>query len=125
MQEKQLNIFVIPKKVEGYAESSLAQDTIVEEADIVIYEPVEGETINVLLWERYPDYDMIFGVPDKTSKRYEKEMGFFTVRRVGHISYTGHYFDLLESEAMVEGFKKILELSKTHSPHLWETSMKI
>ncbi len=116
-------ITFIPRKVEPYEEGKLEHDTVTRETDLLVYEPVDGETIRVILWERYPDYDMIFGVPDKTNPRYEKELGFFTVRRVGHLSYSGHYFDLKESEAMVEGFQRLLNFSKGHSEHLWKKSV--
>lgn len=115
-----VGIYLIPPKVEQYQEGQQEHDVLISEADLLFYEPVKGETVRVLLWERYPNYDIIFGVPDKTSPKHEKEVGFFTVRRVGHLAYTGHYFDIKESQAMVEGFQRILDLSQTNSPHLWK-----
>lgn len=108
--------YVIPTSPIGYPEGS-EQPPI--EASEVIYYPREGEMVHVLLWERYPDYDFIFGVPSKDSPRYEKEIAFFQFRRVGDTVHYGHYFDVLESEAMARGFARILEVSKKHSPHLY------
>lgn len=89
------------------------------DADEIIYEPVTGEMVHVLLWVQYPDYDMIFGVPFKDSPRYEKETAFWCIRRNERQTH-GHYLDVMEVEAMLNGFAKIQATSRTHSPHLWE-----
>lgn len=110
--------YTIPTSPIGYEEGGVPP---VIDADEFVYYPREGEMVHVLLWERYPDYDFIFGVPEKESPRYEKEIAFFQFRRVGEKVHYGHYFDVLESEAMVRGFQKILDVSRKHSPHLYAT----
>lgn len=110
---------LIPRKVAPYKEGELAHDVVLDERPELFYEPNDGELVRVILWERYPSYDIIFGYPDTTSPRHEHEIGFFTVRREGEAAHTGHYFDIKESQAIVEGFTRMLEISKTHSAHLW------
>lgn len=89
------------------------------------YEPTDGEMVEVLVWERYPDYDIIFGVPARSSKRFERELVFFTIRRVTENGvHRGQYFDVKESEAMKRALDKALEFSHAHSPHLWKESAK-
>lgn len=113
------NPYYIPK-VEPYQEGILGQEVIIEKSQEIMYRTAEGEDVHILLWERYPDYDLIFGVPSAESPRHEKEVGFFTLRRVGNKEHTGFYFDIKESQAIVLGFQKILEESREHSKHLWQ-----
>lgn len=109
----------IPREFIGYPEGQQPPETIPEGTEMLLYEPVDGEVIVMVLWHRYPDYDMIFGVPHKDSPRHEKEIAFFTIRRAGR-AFGGHYLDVLESKAMVEGFTTIINVSQSHSPHLWK-----
>lgn len=86
----------------------------------MVYEPSQGEKIHILFWVRYPSYDFLFGVPDKTSPKYEKEIGFFQYRDTRTKTVMqGAYFDITEVEEMIAGFKQILSFSLEHSEHLW------
>jgi len=105
----------IPRALECYPEGCVP----LVKADEVYYSPRDGENISVLLWERFPSYDMIFGVPTKDNPKYEKEMAFFIFRRAGG-EHGGHYFDLKESKVMIDGFQRALNISRSHSPHLWD-----
>lgn len=73
-----------------------------------IFEPVKGEKINVVSWVRYPSYDFIFGYPDKTNPKSEKEVAFFQFRdtRAKKIK-AGFYLDETELNEMVDGFSLI------------------
>lgn len=108
----------IPLNVMTYAEGE--EPPRVELADEVIYEPIVGEKIVVLMWVQYPSFDFIFGVPHSDSPRHEKEAGFFMFRDARTKKNHGHYFDVQECQEVMQGFSKILDHSKTHSPHLWK-----
>jgi hypothetical protein len=109
---------IIPK-FQGYKEGSQKNDIETMETGVLIYQVAQDENIRVLLWERYPSYDIIFGVPEKDNWRHRREIGFYVIRREGQSMNIGHYFDIEESRAMAEGFTKIIEESKTNSPDLW------
>lgn len=116
-----MEAYQIPTLVETFKEGTVPTDI---GSRPITFEPILGELIHVLLWERYPDYDIIYGIPDEASPRYEKEIAFFCVRRNGRPMH-GHYFDILESQAMIKGFETIIKHSKTYSPKLWEQHLKI
>lgn len=109
-------IYEIPFEFQGYPEGQPPEPM---DADL-IYFPRINEQVNVLRWERYPDYDFIFGIPDKASPRYEKEIAFFGFRRGERTN--GHYYDVLETLCMAEAFARILKESRSYSPHLWQSS---
>lgn len=91
----------------------------------IIYEPRKGEIVNVIYWVRYPEYDFIFGVPDQSSPKHEKEIGFFQFRdtRAKKV-LAGCYIDIEECKEMIIGFSKILDFSKENSKHLWKQDLK-
>ncbi len=112
--------YTIPRKVSPHPVGTLPEPSVLGEDDQILYEPVDGEMVHVQLWVRYPSYDFIFGVPDKASPRYGKEIAYFQFRRVGEAKHYGLYLDVKESEAMVAGFKAIIRTSKGYAPHLWQ-----
>ena len=93
----------------------------IDSSNGTVYEPIQGQRINVLLWVRYPSYDFIFGVPDKDSPKYEKEISFIQYRdtRLKTVKM-GMYLDIVETKEFIEGLSKCLEFSKEHLPHLWK-----
>lgn len=113
-------ILKIPSEVATYASATEKIATYISPTDKLIYEPTKGEVIDVIFWVRYPDYDMIFGVPEKSNARFEKEVGFFQLRDTrAKTVKKGFYIDIAECEELIKGFTKILEVSKEHSKHLW------
>jgi hypothetical protein len=95
------------------------------ELDTLTYSPAEDELINVVLWCRYPSYDFIFGVPDKSSPKYEKEVGFFQFRDTREKKVKmGIYCDVNECLELINGFTKIKNYGTTTKHHLWQKSMK-
>lgn len=66
----------------------------------VVFEPVDGEEIQVKHWFRYPNYDFIVGVPAPESPRKEKECAAMCVRYKDGRSYCT-YFDKQELGDMV------------------------
>ena len=109
----------IPNAVMTYPDGT--EPPRLELSDELMYEPTEGELVRVSLWARYPDYDFVFGIPHESSPRFEKEAGFFAFRdsRGGHKTY-GHYFDVSECMAVLNGFQKILSDCRERQPHLWK-----
>lgn len=112
-------MFQIPERVMTYEEGFEPKPPYSPDEE-VIYEPVKGERINVVMWDRYPSYDLIFGVPDKTSPKYELEVGYFALRDSRTGRYFGMYVDIAETEECILGFQKILEASRDNSKHLWQ-----
>lgn len=112
-----MKTYKIPLQFIGYPEGT-KPPTI--DADAFTYCP-NGDLVLVTLWERYPDYDFIFGVPAMESEKYAKEICFFQFRRKDGVNH-GHYFDILETDAMIRGFTRAFEISKENSPHLWQKS---
>ena len=113
-----MSTFQIPTEVNAYPEGTFPE--IPAEAELT-YEPQAGELIHVLLWERYPSYDFIFGVPAKTSPFYEKEVGFFQFRGTrAKVVRQGFYVDVLECLTMIDGFRKVRDVSKEHHRELWQ-----
>ena len=111
-------VFKIPTHVIKYESGKPPENT---DFDELIYEPTDGEIINVVRWERYPDYDYIFGVPAKTNPKYKLEVGFFQFRDTrSKLIQVGYYCDILECLGLINGFSIIAKTSQTHSPHLWE-----
>jgi hypothetical protein len=110
--------FKIPRQVVEYKEGEMPDAVPYEDLK---YEPTDGEVIDVRLWCRWSCYDFIFGVPAKDSPKYALEVGFFQYRdtRLKTVP-VGMYVDIVELEALVEGFSKLLEASKENSPHLWQ-----
>lgn len=111
----------IKSKSETYKENSLSQDCFrMNPENPYEYEPKKGEKINVVFWVRYPSYDFIFGLPDKTNPFYKKEFGFFQFRdtRAKEIRQ-GFYVDQTELEEMVDGFQKIFSLSREKRLKEW------
>lgn len=115
-------MFKIPIEIKSYPEG---QEPKMDNHDSYEYEPVDGEKIKVVFWVRYPSYDFIFGVPDKSSSKYEKEIGFFQFRdtRASKV-ISGFYIDIEECKELVKGFSDILATSIENSPHLWKEDKK-
>ena len=111
--------YKISTHIESFPEGN-EPEKIPEDA-VVTYEPVAGQLIHVIFWLRYPSYDFIFGVPDKMNPKYAEEISFFQFRdtRIKEVR-AGFYLDIGETKGTLEGFRRILEVSKTHSPHLWK-----
>ncbi len=111
-------IYEIPRKVQTYKEGEAPPQIL---ADAFLYEPSDGEFVDVVFWARYPDYDYIFGVPAQSSPKHGKEIGFYQFRDSrSNFPQLGHYCDITECEALIRGFTKILEASKINSLHLWD-----
>lgn len=115
-----MNTYKISRTVQSHEPGTLPATPEIDNDTLLLYEPVDGELVHVELWVRYPTYDLIFGVPDKGSPRYEKEIAFFQLRRVGEVAHYGLYLDVNESKAMVAGFEAIIDTSKIYSPELWK-----
>lgn len=120
--------FKIPNEVIKYTEGSDPKD--VDGSNGLRYEISDIEKIDVLFWNRYPNYDFIFGVPEKDSSAYEKELAFLLFRdsRKNQKGVISMYFDISETKGMIRGLEKCLKFSKKHSPHLWKntkTKLKI
>jgi hypothetical protein len=112
-------IYKIPTEVHAYPEGEPPPDT--GEFDALQYETRPGDLARVILWGRWPSYDFIFGVPDPSSLRYAKEVGFFQFRdaRAKQVQ-VGCYVDIEELLAAIKGFEKIRSCSETHSRELWK-----
>lgn len=109
----------IQNKPKSYKEGSVEDQTIVVEDEFVI-EPVKGEKVNVIYWVRYPSYDFIFGVPDKSSPKFGKEVGFYQFRDTRNKKVeAGLYVDVQELNELLEGFKKMKEFAQENSKHLY------
>lgn len=118
-QNQNTKMYKIPCEVLTYDEGT--QPVEITEQDELVYEPTVGEKINVCFWCRYPSYDFIFGTPDVSSPKHEKEIGFMQMRDTRAKSVRlGVYVDLEECEEIIEGMKRVLKESKTNSPHLWK-----
>lgn len=112
-----MKIFCIPNKLETYEENNLPPP--LEDGTVLIYKVEPHEFVEVTLWERYPSYDFIFGVPMAGSKRYKREIGFFLFRHFGG-KQIALWFDVQEYHTIFNGFRSIFRRSTIHSPHLWE-----
>lgn len=111
----------IPAEAEAYPNGMLKKDLTLNLKDCFVYEPVRGEKVKVVAWVRYPSYDFIFGVPDKTNPKYKKEVAFFQVRdtRLKKVM-AGCYLDVEELEEFINGFLKIRMFSPKNNPKLWK-----
>ena len=78
-------MYKIPTEVHAYPEGEPPPDT--GEFDALEYETRLGDLARVILWKRWPSYDFIFGVPDPSSLRYAKEVGFFQFHDPGPSRY--------------------------------------
>lgn len=94
-------MFVIPRKLKDsrliFAHEYLKHANKDEE---ICYEPVDGEMIEVRNWFHYPSYDIIVGVPHKSSPRAEKEKAAMVFRYDNGKSYCT-YLDLQELDDML------------------------
>ena len=111
--------FKIPTQITAFDNGGKPID-ISNDGDDLNYEPVNGEIINVLIWERWPSYDFIAGVPALNNPRYGDEIGFFQFRdtRAKEVKL-GIYVDIKECFSIIHCFKKIRDISQITSPHLW------
>lgn len=114
-------IYEIPKKIQKYDQGSVPPDNdIVAQAEGLVFEPRQGELIEVVHWARYPSYDFIFGVPTILNPKHKLEAGFFQFRSVDHeIGREGIYIDINEMLDMLKGFEAMSERSKSNSAVLW------
>jgi len=118
-QNQDTQVFNIPE-ITSYKEGSQPID-VPKNGDELVYEPVIGEKVLVTFWCRYPNYDFIFGVPDKSSPKYEKEISFVQFRDTREKKVKmGMYLDVEETQEMIAGMKKCLKVSKKNSPHIWK-----
>lgn len=113
--------YEIPRKLVTYNEGDLPpDDAIVKEAESLVYEPRDGELVEVTYWARYPDYDFIFGVPTILNPKHKLEVGFFQFRSAKHaIGREGIYIDVNELIDMIDGFQSMCDRSKSNSANLW------
>ncbi len=114
------NVIYIPEKLETYVKAPEQND--INSNTIIKYVNLEKQQISVVSWIRYPSYDLIFGVPDK-GKRHKHEIGFFEYRFKnieGKEKRLSLYVDINECKEIIEGFKLILEKSKSNSSNLWK-----
>lgn len=74
----------------------------------------KNETIDVLLWARWPSYDFIFGVPLKGKNKYFKEeKAYFAYRDTRRKKCVqAFYVDRIELKRLYEGFKKLMQYHK-------------
>ena len=94
-----------------YREGQLNKSEIRKEWKKPFSYVVNGEKIDVLYWVRWPGYDFIFGVPNKSNKNYGIEAGFFQYRNKAKKKIVcGFYVDKKELEELAAGFTKIKEL---------------
>ena len=109
----------IPNKVDKYDEDKESGCEKTEYEECFVYEPNKGEKINVVAWIKYPSYDFIFGYPDRTNPKAEKEAAFFQFRdtRTKKIK-SGFYLDAIELDEVINGFSLI----KKHGRNVERTS---
>lgn len=93
----------------------------------IYFEPNPGEKILVKSWVRYPSYDFIFGVPDKSNPHYELEFGFFQFRKLknGNTHGWSVYLDKTELLEFKYGFSEILKVSKAMRKKEWREGKDI
>jgi len=75
-----------------------------------IYKLSKNEIVDVLMWQRWPTYDFIFGIPNKKCKKElrEKEKGFFQYRSVKDKKVIcGFWIDGNELNLLIRGFRRI------------------
>ena len=65
--------------------------------------------VDVLLWERWPSYDFIFGIPANVSPMAGKEAAFFQYRdsRTKRVK-AGFFADEKELKIIIDGFLRCL-----------------
>src|SRR3990167_3379649 len=69
--------------------------------------------IDVLCWNRWPNYDFIFGVPASGSRYYNDEAAFFQYRDTRRKRVKcGFYVDKRELAILARGFKILEKYSK-------------
>ncbi len=112
-----MSIICISNKLETFEENNPPPP--LDPGTILVYEASPKEFVEVTLWERYPSYDFIFGVPTKDSERYNDEIAFFIFRHKNK-RQIGLWIDVQEYHTIVNGFRSIFRRSTVHSPHLWE-----
>lgn len=81
-----------------------------------LFYPKEGEPVRVVLQIKYPSYEFIFGVPDKSSHRHEKEAGFFLFKDHRTDKSYGHYWDVQELLDVQKGIGRILSSTDHETP---------
>lgn len=115
------SVYQIPKTIKKYEQGSIPPDNeLVEQAESLIFEPREGEMVEVVYWARYPSYDFIFGVPTILNPKHKLEVGFFQFRSADHeIGREGIYIDVNELLDMINGFQMMVDRSKSNSANLW------
>ena len=87
-----------------------------EDYKTLVYGDSPEKEIDVVFWCRWPAYDMIFGVPAKTNRKYKTEGGFFHFRDIRRRKVAcGFYVAINELEILVEGFKLTLKRAKNKS----------
>ena len=103
----------IPNEVDRYEEDKECGCEETNYTKCFVYEPNKGEKINIVSWVKYPSYDFLFGYPDKTNPKSEKEVAFFQFRdtRAKKIR-AGFYLDECELDEMIDGFNKIKKYRK-------------
>lgn len=113
--------YEIPRKLVTYNQGELPPDNaLIDEAEMLVYEPRDGEMIEVVYWARYPAYDFIFGVPTILNPKHKLEVGFFQFRSSMHeIGREGIYIDVNELNDMLNGFQMMCDRSKSNSANLW------
>jgi len=100
---------VIPRTFEAtkkWEENITLNDA--KEGYILFFEPSDGEMCEVVHWQRYPTYDIIYARPVPESKRYERESAFMCIRYENGKSY-GHYLDLQEIKDAIEALTIIYD----------------
>ncbi len=108
--------------IETYTESD-DKPTIEKSKQPYVFQLVAGEAIVVYLWVKYPSYDFIFGVPAKSSAKYQREYGFFQFRKKladGKFTMWSIYLDQAELEEMKNGFAKLFMVSNSQRKGNWE-----
>jgi len=103
-----MSTFKIPNRVLTYKQGRKLE--IPALTSRIIFEPNEGELIEVTHWVTYPSYDFIFGVPVKDSPKAMKESGFFAFRDSRTEGKDiGMYLDDAEIVDVLNGMKSLYE----------------
>lgn len=116
----------IPAIIERFAEGTRTRCIEIDDK-FIDYSTADGHKICVYHWCRWPSYDFIFGIPDKSNPNYSKEVGFFQFRRFKGkkaVSAWSIYVDFAEAEEMVDGFLKIMQASKKFRFVEWQKYLK-
>ena len=100
----------IPKKLQVYRELSRRNYTRNNMKGYYLYEPTKGWKILVSGWYIWPHYDFIFGVPHPSNPVFDKEAGFFEIRKFTkrRYEYHGWYFDKEELKSFKKGIDSLI-----------------